>query len=141
MSSLKCTLDTTDSPSQRKQKEPQLEASPGPMSTQSHAPSLRKDVTNMDEQPSFLFPPTVTSTPHKIRRECQRSMSINSIPSVMSFDPHLYPSFSYIGSTGVGPGSTPTLSLSGSQHVTSSEFCLPKDKSSHLLPIPCLSQD
>ena len=32
-SPLKHTLDTTDSPSQRKQKEPQLEASPGPTST------------------------------------------------------------------------------------------------------------
>ena len=68
-------------------------------------------------------------------------MSIDSIPSVTSFDPHPYPSFSYICPTGMGPGSTPTLRLSGSQCITSSGFCLPKDKSSHLPPIPHLSQD
>ena len=141
MSPLKHTLNPTDSPSWRKQKEPQLEASPRPTSTQSHAPSLPKDVTDMDEQPSFLSPPNVTSTSHKVRGERQHSMSIGSIPSMMSFDPQLYLSFSYIGSTGVGPGSMPTLSLSGSQRVTSSGFCLSKDKSSHLPPITRLSRD
>ena len=40
VSSLKHTLDTTDSPSWRKWKESQLEASPRPMSTQSRMPSL-----------------------------------------------------------------------------------------------------
>ena len=68
-------------------------------------------------------------------------MSIDSIPSMVSFDPQPYLSFSYIGPTGAGPGSMPTLRLSGSQHVTSSGFCLPEDKSSHLPPITCLSQD
>ena len=141
VSPLKRTLDTTDSPCQRKWKEPGLEASPRPMSTQSHVPSPQKDVTDMDEQLSFLSPPAVTSTPHKIRGECQCSMSIDSTPSVTSFDPQPYLSFSYISPAGAEPGSTPTLSLSGSQHVTSSGFCLPKDKCSHLPPIPCLSQD
>ena len=56
-------------------------------------------------------------------------------------NPQPYPSFSYIGPTGAGPGSMPTLSLSGSQQVTSSGFCLPEDKSSHLPPIPRLSRD
>ena len=42
---------------------------------------------------------------------------------------------------GAGPGSMPTLSLSGFQHVTSSEFCPPEDKSSHPPPIPRLNQD
>ena len=116
-SPLKHTLDLTDSPSWRKQKEPQLEASPGPTSSESRGPSLPKDVTNMDEQSSFLSPPVVTSTPHKFRGEHQHSMSIDSIPSIMSFDPQLYPSFSYIGPMGMGAGNTPTLSLSGSQHV------------------------
>ena len=136
-SPLKHTQDTT----LRKWKEPQLEAPPGPTSTQSRMPSPQKDVTNMDEQPSFLSPPVVTSTPHKIRGECQHSMSIDSIPSKTSFDPQLYPSFSYIGPMGTGSGSMPTLSLSGSQCVTSSGFCPPKDKSSHLPPIRHLSQD
>ena len=140
-SPLKHTLDTTDSPSQRKWKEPQLEASLRPTSTQSCAPSPRKDATNMDEQQSFLSPPAVTSTPHKIRGEHQCSMSINSIPSVMSFDLKPYLSFSYMAPTGAKPGSTPTLSLSGSQRVTSSGFCPPEDRSSHLPPIPHLSWD
>ena len=138
-SSLKHTLDPTDSPSQRKRIEPRLEASPGPTNTQSCAPSPQKDMTDMDEQPSFLSPPAMTSTPHKIRGEHQHSMSINSIPSVTSFDPQPYPSFSYIGPVGMGPGSTPTLSLSGSQCVTSSGFCLPEDKSFHIPPITHLS--
>ena len=60
---------------------------------------------------------------------------------MMSFDAQPYPSFSYIGPVGVGPGSMPTLSLSGSQCVTSSGFCLPVDKSSHLPPITHLSWD
>ena len=104
-------------------------------------PSLPKDATDMDEQPSFLSPPAVTSTPHKIRGEHQHSMSINSIPSVMSFDLQLYPSFSFIGPAGMGPGSMPTLSLSGFQCVTSLGFCPPEDKSSHLPPIIRLSRD
>ena len=136
---MKHTLDQTDSPSWRRQKEPQLEASSGP--TESGMPSPPKDATKMDEQPSFLSPPTVTSTPHKIRGECQRSMSIDSIPSMMSFDTQPYPSFSYHGPMGVGPGSTPSLSLSGSQHVTCSGFCPPEDKSSHIPSITHLSQD
>ena len=140
-SPLKWTLAPTDSPSQRKWKEPRLEASPGPTSTQSHAPSLPKDMTDMDEQLSFLSLPAVTSTPHKIREECQRSMSINSIPSMASFDLQPYRSFSYVGPVGAGPGSTPTLSLSGFQCVTSSGFGLPEDKSSHLPPITRLSRD
>ena len=108
---------------------------------QFHMPRPPKDVTDTDEQPSFLSPPAVTSTPHKIRGECQCSMSINSIPSVASFNPQPYLSFSYVSPAGTGPGSTPTLSLSGSQCVTSSGFCLPEDKSSHLPPITHLSQD
>ena len=95
----------------------------------------------MDEQLSFLSLPAVTSIPNKVRGECQCSMSIDSIPSIVSFDPQPYPSFSYIGPTGMGPGSTPTLSLSGFEHVTSSGFCLPEDKPSHLPPIACLSRD
>ena len=67
-------------------------------------------------------------------------MSIKSIPSVASFNTQPYPSFSCHGPMSVGPGSTPTLSLSGSQQVTSSGFYVPKDKSPHLLSINCLSQ-
>ena len=135
VSPLKHTLDQTDSPSWRRWKEPRLAASSRPTSTESHMPSLPKDATDMDEQLSFISPPTVTSIPHKISGECQRSMSIDSIPSVVSFDMQPYPSFSYHGPMGAGPGSTPTLSLSGS----SSGFCLPKDKSSHLPSITHLS--
>ena len=98
-------------------------------------------MANRDEQPSFLTPPAMTFTPYKIRGECQHSMSIDSIPSMASFDMQPYLSFSYHGPTGAGHGSTPTLSLSGSQHVTSSGFCLPEDKSSHLPSIIHLSQD
>ena len=65
----------------------------------------------MDEQPSFLTPPAMTSTPHQIRGECQRSMSIDSIPSMASFDMQPYPRFGYKSSVGMGPGSTPTLSV------------------------------
>ena len=83
----------------------------------------------------------MTSTSHKIRGERQHTTSINSIPSVASFDTQPSLSFSYIGPMGTGPGSTPTLSLSESQHVTSLGFCPPEDKSSHLPPIPHLSWD
>ena len=107
MSPLKHTLDQTDSPSQRRWKEPRLEASSGPTSTESHAPSPPKDMTDMDMQPSFFSPPTMTSTPHKIRGEHQHSMSIDSIPSMTSFNMQLYPSFSFHGPTGTGPRSTP----------------------------------
>ena len=68
-------------------------------------------------------------------------MSIDSIPSVVSFNMQPYPSFGYHGPTGMVPGSTPTLSLSGSHHVTSSGFYLSEDKSSHFPSITHLSQD
>ena len=58
VSTLKHTLDQTDSPFQRRWKEPQLEASSRPTSTESCMPSLPKDTTNMDiSHPSSLHLP------------------------------------------------------------------------------------
>ena len=96
--------------------------------------SPSRSMSELEDHGSFTMP-TSSSSPNKLRTQPHHHLSsTDSRCSMMPLDMGLYSSFSYSGSPGFSRGgNTPTASIAGSQHISSSMWQPPGLTSLYLL--------